>query len=340
MNYYIDEHLKQFAKSLNKEIEKYGHTDDKYLDRQKWQIETLVKLEKQFRKELIRHKWGIPVYRDFIKLICEERKNILAARPFFRERQPVFTNRVSKALRKISPETLSKFHFNFQFIQFVMKSRNWGKDSKIRQLYKQISDLRTEIIEMNMPLAINRTRIFYSRTPPSQLSYMDFVQIASEGLMSAVDKFCLPYSRVFRSVIIGRIVGNFIEEYSETLVHFFPADKRKIYRANKVVRKHKEGLVDFDKLADEINIGAKPEHQTTPSEIADLMSAASLISTESGTDEEILRGGILSKCEAPVSIQPDVIVEYTDSIESLGSAMEQLTILEKKLLKLKGVSFV
>ena len=154
------------------------------------------------------------VFRDFIKYICEERKNILAARPFFRERQAIFTSKVSNALRDRSEVNLSKFHFNFQFIKFTMKARNWGKDSQIRNLYNQIDSLRTEIIEMNMPLAISRTRIFYSKTPPSQLSYMDFVQIGAEGLMSAVDKFCLPYSKVFRSVIIGRIVGNYIESYS------------------------------------------------------------------------------------------------------------------------------
>jgi len=124
---------------------------------------------------------------------------------------------------------------------------------------------------------------------------------------------------------------------SETLVHFYPNDKRKIYRFNKVVRKHKEGSIDYEKLVEEINIDAKPEHKTTASEMADLASAASLISTESGTDEEILRGGILSRCEAPVSVQPDVIVERNDSFLRLNQAICKLSVFEQKLLKLRGV---
>jgi len=124
----------------------------------------------------------------------------------------VFTTNIAKALKEESATALYRYHFNYQFVRFTMALRKWPRGGKIRKLAMKIEAIRTEIVEMNMPLAISRARIFWSRTPRSHLTYMDLVQISCEGLMSAVDKFVLPYSTVFRSVAIGRIVGNLIEK--------------------------------------------------------------------------------------------------------------------------------
>jgi RNA polymerase sigma factor (sigma-70 family) len=336
-----DQHFKQFAVSLERAIEKYGDlSEETLLERQKRQIETLVALETKFRKTLINHDWGPTMYREFLEFICSN--NILAARPYFRERQSVFTSEISKALKNRSDKSLYKFHFNFNFIQWVMKQRKWRsrKGGPIASLADQIAEQRQELIEMNMPLAISRARIFWSRTPKAQLEYMDLVQIACEGLMSAIDKFVLPYSKVFRSVAIGRMVGNFIEQYSETLVHFYPVDKRKIYRANKLVHKYGENI-DFDKLADEINDGVEQEHKTTPTEIASLMAAASTVSADAappdlGDSDEQLESQV-DRFAADRSLQPDYQVENAEAMTSLKWAIGHLTVLERKLLYMKGV---
>jgi DNA-directed RNA polymerase specialized sigma subunit len=337
-----DPHFKQFAVSLERAIEKYGDlSEETLLERQKRQIETLVALETKLRRSLIAHPWGPNVYKDFVTFICD--KNILAARPYFRERQTVFTNEISKALKKRSDKSLYKFHFNFAFVQYVLRSRRWNckKGAKIVGLANDIAAMRQELIEMNMPLAISRARIFWSRTPKAQLDYMDLVQISCEGLMSAIDKFCLPYSKVFRSVAIGRMVGNFIEQYSETLVHFYPVDKRKIYRANKLVHKF-SGIVDFDKLADQINDGVEVEHKTTGTEIASLMAAASTVSADA-TPVEVNDDGeqmdnAIQRYAADKSVQPDEQVEHKEAVVSMTWAIGHLSLLEQKVLRMYGVA--
>jgi hypothetical protein len=90
------EHFRLFAKSLETIIDEYGGIEEITLvKRQKAQVEKLVKLEKKFRRTLINHRWGPGVYKSFVDFIIRERKNILAARPYFRERQDVFTSCLS-----------------------------------------------------------------------------------------------------------------------------------------------------------------------------------------------------------------------------------------------------
>lgn len=210
-----NEHFITFAASLEKAIAKYSTvSEESLLKRQKRQVETLVKLEKRFRRALTKHRWGPGIYRDFVKMIVEDKRNILAARPYFRERQNVFTQEISQALKNRNWRALGKFHYNFTFIKWALSIRKWAKGSPLVKLAEQVAAMRCELTEMNMPLAISRARIFWSRTPKAQLSYMDLVQISCEGLMNGIDKFCLPFSASFRAVAIGRITGNLIEDYS------------------------------------------------------------------------------------------------------------------------------
>jgi DNA-directed RNA polymerase specialized sigma subunit len=218
-----DEHFRQFKVSLERAREVYGQSDDEtFLARQKRQVDTLIFLEKQFQQALLETPYGVKVYEAFIEHICVTRGNILDARPFFRERQRVFTKYISKALRARRVEGLIRFRFNFRFVQFALGYRRWGKTSVVAKLARDIAAAREELITMNMPLAVSRARIFYSRTPKAHLAYMDLIQIACEGLMSGIDKFVPPFSKVFRSVAIGRMVGNFIEATSvdeDTILH-------------------------------------------------------------------------------------------------------------------------
>lgn len=333
-----DPHFRQFAGSLEKAIALFGTTDDKdFLARQKRQVDTLVALEREFRKTLIAHSQGQKVYRAFIRYICDERRNILDARPYFRERQGTFTRHISSALRRRDERRLYRFNFNWRFVDFVLRARKWKPGSMLVKLAKQIEAVRDELITMNMPLAISRARIFYSRTPKAHLTYMDFIQIACEGLMSGIDKFVPPFSKAFRSVAIGRMTGNFIENYSETAIHFFPVDKRKIYRANKLMGRQ-AGTVNFEKLAEQVNRGVEPAHRTTASEIANLVAASSVVSSDAVTsenDEEPVR--VADRFAAPEGTQPDVICEKQDTTQSMMQGIaSQLTPFEKKLLVLKG----
>jgi len=336
-----DEHFTSFAKSLELTINQYGQYEGDFFERQKSQIEGLLLMEKEFRNTLQGHRYGALMYRDFVKFICEERKNILAARPYFRERQDVFKTFISKILKNRDYEALYQFDVNHHFITFVMHRRKWSNSCSIALRFNAIEKLRKEIIEMNMPLAISRARIFYSRTQRSHLSYMDLLQIAAEGLMAAINKYSLSpegFTRVFRAVVIGRMTGNFIDEYSDTVLHFYPSDKRKIYRANKAIGRFKGESVDYEKLATEVNRDVAVSHTTSPNEIAELMSAASTVSADSraAAGEEIY-GSLIDNFAAASTCQPDLQVEQAQAVSVTRQAIKKLTLFERKFLRLKGV---
>jgi len=338
----VDGHLRLFAGNLESAISKYERVPKgKLAEYQKVEVEKLVSLETDFRHVLVKHPWGPAVYRDFVRHICDVNRNILAARPFFRERQAVFTKEISRALKDRQATGLYQYHANYQFVRWVMASRNWTgtrKGSKVVALARRIDETRTQLIEMNMPLAISRARIFWSRTPSSQLTYMDLIQIAVEGLMSGIDKFVLPYSQAYRHVLIGRMIGNLIEQYSETMVHFYPREKRKIYRANKAMSK---GPMDFETISAKVNDGADLAHQTTPEEIQNLVAAASMLSGDASlphadgvADEELT---ILTRAQADESVRPDVRAEEAEVMSVMVDAISKLPLLSRKILQLRGV---
>src|SRR6266436_6184289 len=139
-----DEHFKEFAVSLDTVISKYGPIEDLY-ELQRNQLNEIVDLEAEFRNTLQKNKNGSDVYAEFVHFICEVKKNILDARPYFRERQKRFTKEISGVFKSRLHEGLYPFRFNYRFILFVMDARKWGKKSKIQTLFDKITALRTEI---------------------------------------------------------------------------------------------------------------------------------------------------------------------------------------------------
>lgn len=332
------DHFKQFASWLEYEIAKYGVCEDQFS-----QLTRLLELEEEFRTTLIAHKWGAGVYKDFIHLITEERRNVLSARPFFRERQETFTAEISDGFKYRDASVISRFRVNYRFISFAMGTRNWKYTNKrMRQIFEEIKQLRTEIIEQNMPLVINRARLFFNKTPRSHLTLMDLIQISTEGIIAGVDKYT-PLNgeispRSWRGVVIGRITGDLISCYSETQVHFFPADKRKIYRANKFVGKSKDGL-DFHKMAASVNDGLDGVPATNASEIAGLMAAASVVSADSVMSTDPDAPEPIARFAAPESCRPDNQYEKASVYFGVKHAIAKLSVFERKLLRLKGVDF-
>lgn len=208
-----DNHFRQFAASLERVICGYGDQESDQTAQQKRQVEDLVKLEDKFKSTLIKDRRGNGIYKSFMCHIMDERKNILAARPYFRERQDIFKQDIAPLLRNRYEVGLYKFNINYSFIAFALKNARFAPNSRVMRAARKVQVARQELIELNIPLAISRAKLFKQHTPQSHLEYMDLVQIANEGLIAAVDKFVLPYTPVFRAVIIGRISGNHIEEY-------------------------------------------------------------------------------------------------------------------------------
>lgn len=345
-----EEAFRLFAQNLERELEKYqDDSGERLIVKQRRQIKRLISLENQFRKFLIKNPMGNKVYKEFVKMICDQKRNILAARPFFRERQEIFTKYISKALKKRNEKSLYRFRFNYQFVYFVLNTFQWPQNGKVVRTAKKIQDIRRELVEMNLPLAISQARIFWSNTPKSHLSYMDLVQIHCGGLLAGIDKFVPPPTRglteeqsleayrKFRAVALGRMIGDRIDNYSETLLHFYPIDKRKIYRANKLLR-HFAGEVDYEKLSGMVNHEVEDEnHHTNPSEIADLVASASCVSSDAlavnGNESPV------DKYVANYEDRPDLAYEQQQSLDLMRKSIVNLPLRERKVLTLKGVHY-
>jgi DNA-directed RNA polymerase specialized sigma subunit len=338
-----DPHFIKFRKSLEILLASSTATSntekDKFTKKQKNLVESLVREEKRFRKLLINHSNGVKAYRKFIEYILEDRKNILAARPFFRERQTEFSKRISPAIKNRKEKELAKFNINFTFIDFILKCMPWPKNGLINKKANEIKAIREEIILQNLPLAISRATLFKKKTPENHLNFMDLNQISFEGLINAVDKFVLPYTTVYRSVIIGRISGDLIENYSETMMHFYPSDKRKIYRANKINKGNKiEEIQSFDTLADHVNIeGPKLDSPANGPELQGLLAAVTSLSMDAPLDDSET-STFSDKFEAPDSTRPDKRVEEMELRTELLQAYNTLSVFELKILKAKGLS--
>lgn len=336
--FYTDPHFKLFYGNVQQAIVGMDSSADKDFNaKQKKHVESLVRGERHFKAILQKHSLGPWAYKRFISFIVND--NILAARPYFRERQKKFSSGISPAISKGKYKRLYKFGVNYPFIVFILGLKKWGARSPITKAANEVIRIRKDIITANIPLAVSRAKIFRQKTPEGHLSYMDLVQTAMEGLCNAVDKFVLPYSPVFRSVVIGRCVGDLISASSDTLLHFFPSDKRKIYRANKFNKGTEE--LNYDAMAHGVNDGIGSVLNTNADEIRNLTMAASHYSLDmpisevvNGCDEKMSVGDGYTGDE---NLRPDVAFENVQVASVLYSSIDGLDLIERKLLALKGV---
>lgn len=345
--YLSDEHFKFFAKSLKEERKKYDTDDERELiEIQREQIEKLTSTEEEFRNALIADDRGEDVYLRFIAMVQDENKNVLTSRVYFRERQGTFSKTVGAALKNRDHHELQKYHVNWLFVSFALTNAIWEPDDEVCKIAKRLERIRDEIIVSNIPLALSRARIFFNRTPQAHLTHMDLCMIGVVGLISAIDKFVAPkdFGKIFRSVCVGRISGYHISNYSATLVHIYPQDHRKLYRANKIARKFStsEGI-DFEKMVKELNSNAEDATQVTNiNEIASLMAAASTVSADSTPptteNEENAHESNIDHYAVEQSQWPDQMYEDAEAQHALYLACKGLSTLEMKLLKLKGMS--
>ena len=311
---------------------------------QKNQVNKLVRLERGFRRILIRHLRGLDMYKEFI-VQC---KNILSARPFFRARDETFKAYISAALKAKDHIALTRFDINLQFIEFVLRQGGWSDDAHGRRLLKSakgIKALRHELIECNLPLAISQARVFFGRNKQTHLEYMDINQIAAIGLMEAVDKFVGPYKRAFRAVCIGRMVGDLIEENSRTFTHFYPAEKKTLYNIRKLIRQSpKDGPIDYEgvhKRLNDFELQAD-DKQTSLSDMLHIYAASQTVSanglppsSESGEEDP----HAIEKYPAEHSGRPDVMLEEAQTYRAVAIAIKKLPLFDQKLLRMRGIDF-
>lgn len=334
----FNEYLRILAKDITKALLLNEPTNN-----QKKQVELLMALEEKFRKSIVSFKQSREIYKKFIIRIAVEEKNILNARPYFREKATVFNKQISPAIKLADIKTIQKFHINYNLVKFIKD--NWlGEMPKNSVEYiRKIEDVRRQIIENNMPLAINRAKIFYKKVPKSHLTLNDMISIACLGLISGVDKWVGAYSDVFNGVCIGRMTGNFIAEYSDTTIYFYPSDKSLLYRANAL--KFRLGIENLRDLADAINKsyeddekeGMKvPSKKVTESELAALLSAASPVSPDKTTNED---GDTMVVDISSKASQEDIERSFItrEMYINTSEALKKISLIQRKIIRLKGV---
>ncbi len=308
---------------------------------QKLQVEELLDAEIKFKETVLKYRQATEIYKKFLQKICIQNKNILSARPYFRETAVSFSKKITPAIKVSNIEVLKTFDINYQLIQFIRNAWLGPFPKRAEQLYQRVHKARTILIENNMPLAINRAKLFYRKTPQSHLTLIDMIGICGMGLAAGVDKWCGPYSPVFRSVCIGRMVGNLIDSYSETMLHFYPSDKRILYKAHTI--RGRRGIDEIHALTDAVNQSFRddeaegksiPKNEVTVSELSALMYAASTVSADATVDDEGF--GVYTYTEDPAQ---DTEANYIarETTAQMLSLASKLPILHRKILKLKGI---
>jgi DNA-directed RNA polymerase specialized sigma subunit len=337
-----DRAFQKLAATVNNAIIK----NDGLIGDQKAQVELVTSLERKFKFYIQKYKKCHNIYLKFIHFIIHENRNILSARPYFREIADEFSAKVTPAIRENNIQELMKFDINFQFINFIAKHWNGAFPSKAQRYYVEFLKARQILIENNIPLAINRAKLFYRKTPRSHLSLLDLIDICIAGLISGTDKYAGPYTKVWRSVCIGRMVGNMIEEYSKTFLRLYPTDKKILYRANslrfrlKLENNITELTKAVNKSFEQDRIDGKKTPKLPISEVylRNLLNGVGYISADSKTKSTEESEGISIYDYTPHP-QEDVEAQVIkkDLLNKVIRAAQDLEIIEKKIIMLKGV---
>ena len=292
-------------------------------------LNALFICEEKFRKALLSSERGRALYLEFMEYIVNEKKNILSTRVYFRERQTAFSGKITAAFREPKPEILHAFRINYRFAKWVIErvKTTMPLYRRLRGQFAKMIVLREAICNQSLPLAINRAKIFWSKSGSSlSVEYMDLVQASAEGLMSAIDKFVPPYKTVFRSVAIGRMTLNMTTDNSATAVKLSPRERRILYRVNNA--KNKAKLTEDCDILDYVKESFK---EVTSGGMSQIVIAASQVvsidsTMESGTHLEDKIGD---------GKDWDAELEKRDSLNRLYQAMADRPMLERKVLLLR-----
>ena len=307
---------------------------------QKQQFEELVTAERLFHETVLSYRISTEMYKKFIQLVRITNKNILSARPYFRESSDTFSSKITPALKTKDPEAMKAFDINFHFVKFCKDHWIGLWPKKLDAIYNRVEKARTILVQNNMPLAVNRAKIFYRKTPKAHLTFMDLIEVSAMGLCAGIDKYVGEFKKNFVGVCIGRIVGNLIDAYSETVMHFYPSDRRVLYRANSI--RGRQGIHDIEELTKAVNDsfaadlleGKTAPKPVTASELAYLMSASSPVSSDSNSGEEGY--GVYNFIPDDAEGAEEIIGKKQE-IAYMARLARGLPLINQKVLRLKGI---
>lgn len=341
-NTFIDRDFQKLAIRVNQSLIE----NENLIGDQKTQVEKVMSLERDFVDSIKKLSRSNEVFGLFIDFVLKDLGNILSARPYFREGGAEFTKHITPAIKTKNPKRLMDFKSNFMLIKFIIDNWGDGLPKKSEKIYQELVLSRNILIENNIPLAINRAKIFHRKVPRSHLTLLDFINICTHGLISGIDKYNGPYTPVWRSVCIGRMVGYMIEEYSRPLIRMFPSDKKILYRANSL--KHKMKIDDIVTLTEVINKSFEqdkeegknvPKLPITKEYLSTLMNSSNPTSTNVTMDDNDENEYNYESYDH-IEIFEDKVgdeVEKMDLMHKVSKSSGDLETIERKIIRLKGV---
>lgn len=317
----------------------------------------LYEKEQSFAKRLRQTGYGKNVYRAFITKILNSRGGIKKAKSYFRARQNSFKGTINKAIKERNPELMYNVPVNYKFCLFSMEALEtkeavegkldaYGnkvyrnkldergnkiyKDKKLPALFEEIKKLRGEIISKHLYFSLNRAKIFKQTAYGYSTRFEDLIQMANEALIVAVDKYVIDDdSSTFHVMAYGRILSNLIENGEETFAATVgPDGKKGLYQIRKLLQKNPNlstaELANIMKVAEE--------------EVADLIGSTSYQSLDNfvGDDSNTRLIEIFTTEDNNRSNPQETLVK-NDLLSVLSDSFDVLSVMEKKVLRLKGV---
>jgi len=323
------------AKILEKNNKGKKLNKKEFTAQQKAQVERVMELEEIFRETINSYKQSDKIYQKFLMFIKIEKGNILTARPYFREDSKTFGEFISPAFKENDVQEIKRFHINYKFMMFVIENWRGNLPKKAANAWKEHQKVRQKIIENSMPLAINMAMKFFKATPKNHLGLMDMISSSVAGLCTGVDKWVGPFRTVFRSVCIARMKSNIMDLYNQTSLHYFPSDKKIIYKAN--LLKSREKIEDPELLLEAINHYLKEsgdKRVLQDYELNDILNGSNICSIETEVDNE---GFTVYDTYIDKSSNVETKVAKKDALQTVLYACQKLKLIEQKVIKLKGV---
>lgn len=295
-------------------------------------LETLIELERSFISHLRGSGKGALALKKLIYFLKTE-KDMRSIRSFFRERDCAFDVKFKKAIQSHDYDFIyDNYDLNFMFCNFVVQ--NIRVNQKLHSLFRQLKAVRDDIITCYLHYTLNRAKVFL-RYSNNILTFDDLVSSASEGLVIAVDKYKLdPKSPTpFHMVAIGRMVSNLIAlQASSTPVKLTYRPARQLYMVRKLMLTHPN--MSYAEIAHAVGM--------TEQEVVDLLHALHLVSLDdlvSDNDENtsVFLYNFLPDGQAHNNYEQ---VEIEDMlVKACAFFHKQLTLLQQKVLRLRGVDF-
>ncbi len=305
------------------------------------QFKKLINLEAKFARRLRSIAGGKQIYKDFITHIVKDR-DLREARPFFRERENMFKDIINPAIKNRHPNVLYGLRLNFLFCNFAITTltnkltENKTLDTKLVDIYNEIKSIRESLIYKHLHYAVNRAKAFNSGANAS-VDFGDLIQVANEALISAVDKYVIDENASeFHTMATGKMISNLIASGDQASpVTFGPQASRRLYQIKKLLQKT-PGL-STKELADIIG--------TLEEEVSTLINATKFKSMDENLGDEendsvptITLQDFLPALSDQYN-DPYLIVEHRNLIQTAAEVFKTLTILEQKILRLKGINF-